>query len=347
MLRIDLVQFDSYGAKSSCIKVITRDVKIIIDPGVAIMHPSFPASLDDKIQWLEEGRHRIYNSLDDADIIIITHYHYDHYFPDDPNIYGGRLAIFTKNPNIYINDSQRHRAIEFLTMLSESFGVELGKVNQPELYNVYDLVDELRSTTIDFGEYNDRRKELLAKGKAWFLKRMSKWLKWDYMDEMYAHGINLIYPENSVYRFGDTVIRFTPPLFHGIEYSRVGWVYAVNIEYDDEKVFYSSDINGPIIEDYADMIIDEDPDYIILDGPMTYMFGYTLNRINLNRVLTNVIRIIEEVDFELLIWDHHLPREKKFRERTLSVWNRALELDKNMYTAREYRYGRPPIVEEL
>ena len=93
---------------------------------------------------------------------------------------------------------------------------------------------------------------------------------------------------------------------------------------------------GPIIEDYADFIIKENPSVLILDGPMTYMFGYLLNKINLNRAINNAVRIIKEVDSELIIYDHHLPRENKFRERTKKVWEAARKYNKNVLTAAEF-----------
>ena len=42
-ITIKPVWFDSLGAKSSCMLVKTPDVKILIDPGIAAMQPSFPA----------------------------------------------------------------------------------------------------------------------------------------------------------------------------------------------------------------------------------------------------------------------------------------------------------------
>ena len=38
------------------------------------------------------------------------------------------------------------------------------------------------------------------------------------------------------------------------------------IEYKEEKLIHTSDLNGPVIEDYAEWIIKEDPNILILDG---------------------------------------------------------------------------------
>ncbi|MPW39562.1 MULTISPECIES: MBL fold metallo-hydrolase [Thermococcus] len=82
------VWFDSLGSKSSCVFVKTPDISILIDPGVAIMHPSFPATEEEKIEWLIEGEKAIKKASEKADIIVISHYHYDHYFPSDLDMYG-------------------------------------------------------------------------------------------------------------------------------------------------------------------------------------------------------------------------------------------------------------------
>jgi predicted metallo-beta-lactamase superfamily hydrolase len=73
------------------------------------------------------------------------------------------------------------------------------------------------------------------------------------------------------------------------------------------------------------------------------MFGYLLNRINLNRAVENATEIVREIDAELIIYDHHLPRDRKFRERTEKVWNTAKEVNKKVMTAAEF-LGQEPVV---
>jgi predicted metallo-beta-lactamase superfamily hydrolase len=53
----------------------------------------------------------------------------------------------------------------------------------------------------------------------------------------------------------------------------VGWVFSTVIEHGGQKLIHSSDLNGPIIEDYPEWTIRENPDLLVLDGPMTYMRG--------------------------------------------------------------------------
>ena len=339
--------FDSFGAKSSCTLVKTPDVAILIDPGAAIMQPSFPASWADKIYWLSEAETAIRKAREEAEVVVVTHYHYDHY-TRDPAFYMGKLLL-AKNPNEYINDSQRERAEHFFRGLWKHFlGKELKEVlEQKEAKEYSNPLDELKhSMSVNFGDYAERRRELLRKGVKWFRKRVKNWNSWLRIPELESKKLTVKFADGKSFKFGNTNVKCTPCLFHGIEFSRVGWVFALTVQHGSEKLLYSSDLDGPIIEDYADWIIKENPSVLILDGPMTYMFGYLLTRTTLNRVILNVCRIIEETDVSLVIFDHHLPREPKFKQRLCRVYELATEKEKKVLTAAEY-LGRKPKVLEL
>jgi len=80
------------------------------------MHPSFPASEEEKIRWLIKGEKEIIKASKKADIVVISHYHYDHYFPDKWRFTLNKLLL-AKNPNEYIDDSQRKRVEYFYSNL--------------------------------------------------------------------------------------------------------------------------------------------------------------------------------------------------------------------------------------
>jgi len=63
----------------------------------------------------------------------------------------------------------------------------------------------------------------------------------------------------------------------------------------------------------------------------------------LNRAVENAAEIVREIDAELIIYDHHLPRDRKFRERTEKVWNTAKEVNKKVMTVAEF-LGHEPVV---
>lgn len=342
------VWFDSLGAKSSCVFVKTPDISILIDPGIAIMQPSFPATEEEKIEWLIEGEKAIKKASEKADIIVISHYHYDHYFPSDLDVYEGK-TLLVKNPNEYINDSQRERAEYFYSNLYRYYGdLKLEDIwKEPESREYPNPMEELPiAFSKDFGDYNKRRKQLLEKGLKWFRNRVNKWNRNPKIPEMSFKNLRVVFADGREFQFGDTKVKFTKPLFHGIEFSRVGWVISTVIEHEEEKLIYSSDLNGPIIKDYAEWIIRENPDILVLDGPMTYMLGYLLNKINLRRAIENAVRIVKETDAETIIYDHHLPRERHFKEHTREVWEVGEKLNKSVLTAAEF-LGREPKVLEV
>ncbi len=331
-----LVWFDSLGAKSSCTLVKTPEVSILIDPGVAIMHPSFPAPLAKKVYWTLRAKREIKKAAREASVVIISHYHYDHFTDFDASIYRKKL-ILAKNPNEYINDSQRERAEHFYGNLFRYFG-KPGEL--PETRREYpDPMSQLpKASRKDFGNYSKRRKELLNQGLKWFRKRVEKWRGYEPIPEGKMKTGELRWAEGREFRFGKTRVRLVGPLFHGIEFSRVGWVFATVIQRGKEKFIHSSDLNGPIIEDYADWIASEKPDVLILDGPMTYMLGYTLAQTTLKRCVENALRILDSAG--LIIYDHHLPREPKFRKRTEEVWQKGGD---RVMTAAEF-LGKKPVV---
>ncbi|MGB9721602.1 MAG: hypothetical protein ACPL28_09005 [bacterium] len=113
------VAFDSLGVRSMATYVETRDVKIFIDPGVSVS----PDRYSLPPHKIEIDRHRkLWSDIKKwvllSDIVIITHYHYDHHNPNEPEIYKNK-EIFIKNPHEYINESQRHRASHFLIQIED------------------------------------------------------------------------------------------------------------------------------------------------------------------------------------------------------------------------------------
>ncbi|RLI20571.1 MBL fold metallo-hydrolase [Candidatus Bathyarchaeota archaeon] len=345
-LNFSLIWFDSLGAKSTCTLVETPDTSILVDPGAAIMQPGFPASIDKKIYWLEKARKAIKRASKKAKIIIISHYHYDHFTDFSKTLYNGKLVL-AKNPNEYINDSQRERAEEFYNNVCKAFGkTKLENLLQEKEKKVYpDPLEELpMAMSMDYGDYNKRKKELLEKGRKWFRARVEKWNGYKRIPELNFKNCQVKFADGEKFKFGETTIKFTKPLFHGIEFARVGWVISTIISYRNEKIIHTSDLQGPTIEDYAEWIIREDPNVLILDGPSTYLIPYMLNLINLKRTIKNAIEIIEKTKkLNLIIYDHHLLREPRYKERVHQVYQKAEEKRKIVLTAAEH-LGKTPVV---
>jgi predicted metallo-beta-lactamase superfamily hydrolase len=342
---------ESLGAKSFCTFVKTPDISILIDPGTSIIQPSFPGTDDEKLKWLEDSEKAIKSKIGEAEILIITHYHYDHFYSNELDIYKDKL-VFIKDPNEYINDSQRKRAEEFFNDICEHYGpngsgLKTVLEKNTTLRKYPNPMDNLElSRTRDFGDYNLRRQELLGKWLKWFNGRVKNWNKNKLIPELKFDELEIKFMDGKYFEFDKTKIRFPNAMFHGIEFSKVGWVVPVIVESEQEKLLYTSDLNGPMIEDYAEWIINENPNVLLLDGPSSYMIPYTVNLINFKRTVENIIRIIEESEIDTIIFDHHLLRDTKYKERMEPAYKTAEKVGKKLLTVAEY-YGKEPVVLEL
>jgi hypothetical protein len=265
-MKIEVLAFDSFGVRSMA-TFIRTDVKILIDPGVALGPsryglPPHEKELEREAACWEEIKK--YAKM--ADILVLSHYHYDHHDPTYPELYEGKI-LYMKHPTAKINRSQKERAKFFLDEI------------------------EGKPKKMDTGD-----------GKE-FLHRK-------------------------------TLIRFSNPVFHGIG-PRLGWVIETYIEYGKSKLIHTSDVQGPSIQDQLDFILENSPDSVILDGPMTYMLGYRYPQKNVDLSVENMIRMIDETPVKTIITDHHFLRDLKYKERIKRVYDRAGK-EVKIITAAEY-----------
>ena len=117
-MKIQPLAFDSLGVRSTATFVET-DQKILIDPGAAIGPKRYrlpPAQIE--LERLEELSGVIREYAIKSDILTISHYHYDHYFPYE-DFYRDKILLI-KNPEENINKSQTTRAKEFLERINNT-----------------------------------------------------------------------------------------------------------------------------------------------------------------------------------------------------------------------------------
>jgi predicted metallo-beta-lactamase superfamily hydrolase len=117
-MRILPLAFDSLGVRSMATWVET-DLKILIDPGVSFAPLRYglpPTRLE--LKRLEELSQKVHEYADGADILTISHYHYDHYFPE-ADFYADKILLI-KDPKKRINRSQKGRGKEFLNWVKDS-----------------------------------------------------------------------------------------------------------------------------------------------------------------------------------------------------------------------------------
>lgn len=117
-MRIVPLAFDSMGVRSTATFVET-DLKILIDPGVSfapLRYGLAPTKLE--LKRLEELSDKVWKYASEADILTISHYHYDHYFPE-ANFYADKILLI-KDPKKNINRSQKERGKEFLSWVKDT-----------------------------------------------------------------------------------------------------------------------------------------------------------------------------------------------------------------------------------
>ncbi len=271
--------FDSFGVRSMATLVETDDARILIDPAVSLAPVRYGLP-PHPVEWrrMDEAWERIRQHAEQADALIVTHYHYDHHDPSEPEVYRGKI-VYVKHPAESINLSQRNRAAYFLEALK---GVP---------------------------------------------KRLE-----------YADG-----KETKV---GETGIRFSKAVCHGTN-PRLGYVTEVSVWHRGEKFVHTSDVEGPSLDDQIQFVLDEKPDVLIVDGPMTYMLGFRYSYKSLESSNRNLVRAIKETSLHTLILDHHFMRDLNYRTRVTPVYDAARSRGVKVQTAAEFAGKRIEMLEAL
>lgn len=133
----------------------------------------------------------------------------------------------------------------------------------------------------------------------------------------------LNYADNNEYQIKGVKIRFSKPVFHGKENSRLGYVVMVTVE-SEKRIMHCSDIQGPITKETTELIINENPDILIIGGPPTYFLGWRFSTRDLNSAIQNLKKILDNTDTSTIILDHHLLRDLKYRERINLFGNKVI-----------------------
>lgn len=258
---------DSLGTRSMATLVKSKGCNIFIDPGVSLGPRRYglpPHPIE--IRRMEEHWKVIRKFALKCDVIVITHYHYDHHNPD-ADIYKEKTLLL-KHPTQNINFSQKQRASYFLEKLG----------NSP--------------------------------------KKIS-------------------YIDGAEFSFKETSIKFSKPVFHGPN-KRLGFVTQVLISEEDFSFLYTSDVEGPCLEDQIKYILDENPQVIYLDGPLSYMLGYRYSMESLKNSVKNMEIILKNTKVQKMIVDHHLLRDIIWKNRIKNVYDVAKKMGKKVITAAEY-----------
>jgi uncharacterized protein len=126
-IRVTPLASESFGVRSMCTLVETPDVAVLLDAGISLAPYRFslpPHPLE--FQTIANLRQAIAQAADKAQVVTISHYHFDHHTPSFEDwvvnwtedgetarqIYQNK-TVLVKNPKEKINASQRQRAWMF------------------------------------------------------------------------------------------------------------------------------------------------------------------------------------------------------------------------------------------
>ena len=129
----------------------------------------------------------------------------------------------------------------------------------------------------------------------------------DFLKNLKNLNCEVSYADDNSFEIGDTVLKFSNPLSHGSEGSRLGYVVALTIEWDGKTLMHASDVQGPINDEAKHVILKEKPDILILSGPPIYLQGFVVERKDIENARKNLIEISNKVP--KVVVDHHLLRD--------------------------------------
>ena len=271
--------FDSFGVRSMATFVETKDLKILIDPGVSLAPLRYGLE-PHPLEWrrLDETWETIRRYAEESDVLVVTHYHYDHHDPDYPELYRGKTVLI-KHPTQNINFSQKDRAAYFLEAIK---GLP-GKLE-------------------------------IADGRS--------------------------------FMFGETTVTFSKAVCHGTN-PKLGYVIETCISCGGEKFLHTSDVEGPSLEDQVAFILEQKPDVLFVDGPMTYMLGYRYSFRSLELSNINLIKAVKEAELHTLVLDHHFLRDLNYKMRIKPVYEEAQKSGVKVLTAAEFAGRKIEMLEAL
>ncbi|MBS3815730.1 MAG: MBL fold metallo-hydrolase [Hadesarchaea archaeon] len=144
------------------------------------------------------------------------------------------------------------------------------------------------------------------------------------------------------FEFGSTKLKFSKPLFHGSEGTKLGYVLALSVKTPENCFMHAPDIQGPMYKESLDYIIDQKPDFLILGGPPIYI-RFKLDEKDLTRARENLKILAEKIP--KLVVDHHLLRTTDYEKYLGPARSVAEENNHELIVASELIGKEPQLLE--
>ncbi len=279
-IRVTPLAAESLGVRSMCTYVETPDVKVLLDAGASLGPsrwglPPHPR----EYRALAECREGISKAAEKADVITISHYHFDHHTPS-----------FTDWFCNWSSANIAAKIYEDKTVLAKS---HRSKVN-----------------------YSQRR-------RGWMFRKTAG-----------KHVKTLEVADGKTFKFGDTKLRFSEPVFHGNENTPLGWVLMTSIDCGEERILFAFDVQGPMYDPTVEMILGEAPDLLIIGGPPLYLAGFRVDEAHVQQGMKNLEELVKNIPTTIL--EHHILRDERWREVCQPVFDAASKAGHTVLTVAEF-----------
>lgn len=106
------------------------------------------------------------------------------------------------------------------------------------------------------------------------------------------------------------------------------------VECEGEKFMFAPDVQGPMDSSTLDIILEEEPQLLMIGGPPLYLSGFRVGEESVRRALANLEKIVEKIP--LVVLDHHILRDLEWREKTRNVFRKAHSRGHEILTAAEF-----------
>ncbi len=137
--------------------------------------------------------------------------------------------------------------------------------------------------------------------------------------------------DDRLFKFNDTKVTYSPPLPHGSTNSRLGYVLATLVEYSGNRIMFAPDVQGPIAQGTLQYILLASPDVLIIGGPPIYHFKFS----DKEREIAHNSLIVLASTIPTLVVDHHLMRDRTWKEWILPVLNATEKAGNRVLTMAE------------
>lgn len=279
-IKVTPIAAESLGVRSMCTHIETPSLYVLLDAGVSLSPNRFRLPPHpQEFKAIKLARQKIAEFAENADVVTISHYHFDHHTPSYEDwlcnwtnvetaqqIYEDKLVL-TKNYLIDVNASQRRRG-----WLFEKTG-----------------------------------------GK---------------------HAKKLEFADGKTFSFGETNLKFSRPVFHGLANTPLGWVLMTTVEHEDERVMFAPDVQGPIDNATLQIIQAEKPQLLIIGGPPSYLAGFRVDEQQIQRGLKNLETLTKAIP--VVIVEHHLLRDLRWRDSAKQIFKSAPDVGNKVVTAAEF-----------